>query len=373
MRFEDVIGQTQVKQRLLRLSTEHRMPHALLFAGPEGCGKLPAALALAQSLLCRNPNPDGEPCGGCRGCKMVMQWAHPDMHFVFPIVKAESSATSALFLPQWRKRLQESPYFSLQDWFDGLNMENKQALIPVAEAEALVTELSRASSQGGFRVIVIWQADLMNEPMSNKILKILEEPPSKTVFILISEHPERLLPTICSRTQRIDFPPLAVDEMTQALVRLHGLDGEDAQQVAHAAAGNYIKARGEVTFRDANSVFFELFVSLMKNAFLNKVKELHHWAEQVASWNRERQKALLEYMQRLVRENFIYNFQLPELNYLSRREKEFSKNFARFVNERNVKLFVEEISSAQRDVEQNVHARMIFFTFALKMHALLKK
>lgn len=373
MHFEDVIGQTEVKQRLLRLCAEHRMPHALLFAGPEGCGKLPVALALAQNMLCRNPNADGTACGCCRGCKMVMHWAHPDLHFVFPIVKSESSATSASFLSEWRKRLQESPYFSLQDWFADLNMENKQALIPVAEAEGLVTELAKVTNQGGFRVIVIWQADLMNEPMSNKILKILEEPPSKTVFMLISEHPERLLPTIRSRTQRIDFPPLGVEEMTEALVRLHGLEGEDAQQVARAAAGNYIKARAEVTFRDTNSVFFELFVSLMQNAFLNKVKELHRWAEQVAGWNRERQKALLEYMQRFVRENFIYNFQLPELNYMSRREEGFAKNFARFVNERNVKFFMEEISSAQRDVEQNVNARMVFFTFALKMHALLKK
>lgn len=377
MRFSDVIGQGEVKKQLRRMTDENRLPHALLFAGPEGSGKLPMALALANRLLCQQPTPEGEPCGKCRGCSMASKLAHPDLHISYPVIRsASASATqvvSTQYVDQWREQVADSPYFSLQQWLRRIGVENQQSLINVAEANRLIGELSRVSSQGGYRVVIIWEADRMNEATANKMLKILEEPPSQTVFILTTSHPERLLATILSRTQRIDFPPIAAADMAPALQNLAGLQEEDAAMVARASAGSFIKAREQVKNDADTAQYFDMFVLFMRLCYMRKIRDLNEWADNMAGWGREKQKAFLEYAQRLVRENFMYNFHLPELNYMTRQESDFSKNFARFVNERNVIGLMEELSLAQRDIEQNVNGRMVFFDFALKTIMLLKQ
>lgn len=377
MRFSDVIGQGEVKTQLRRMTDEGRLPHALLFAGPEGSGKLPMALALANRLLCQHPTSDGEPCGACAGCRMASKQAHPDLHFSYPVVRSAAASStqvvSTQYIDEWREQIASSPYFSLQQWLRRIGVENQQSLINVAEANRLIDELSRVSSQGGYRVVVIWNADRMNEATANKMLKVLEEPPQQTVFILTTSHPERILATIQSRTQRIDFPPLAATDMAAALQSLAGLESDDALCVARASEGNFIKACEEVT-RDADTAqFFDMFVLFMRLCYMRKIRDLNEWAANMASWGREKQKAFLEYAQRLIRENFMYNFHLPELNYMTRQESDFSKNFARFVNERNVIGLMEELSAAQRDIAQNVNARMVFFDFSLKVIMLLKQ
>lgn len=374
MRFDDVIGQTGVKQQLGRMLREGRIPHALLFAGDEGRGKLPMALALATRLLCTHPTDKGEACGQCPACRMAEKMAHPDLHLVFPVIKPAGKTTPTVsdnYLDEWRAQIRENPYFTRQTWLRRIGVENQQSLINVAEAANLVQKLSLVSSQGGYRVIVIWLAEQMNVECANKLLKLIEEPPAGTVFILTSDRPERLLSTILSRTQRIDFPPLGADQMAEALERNAGLQPDDARLVARAANGNYIKAVEQVAASADEAQFFDLFVLFMRLCYMRRVKDLAEWAEQLAGWGRERQKAFLEYAQRLIRENFIYNFHRPELCYLNRRESDFSKNFARFINERNVIGITEELSAAQRDIESNVNARMVFFDFSLKMIVLL--
>lgn len=374
MFFKDVIGQTGVKRQLGQMLREGRMPHALLFAGPEGSGKLPMALALASRLLCSHPTPEGEPCGACRSCHMLRNWAHPDLHFIYPTFKQKGQtgpANSDQYLPQWRDTLKQSPYFSLQTWLKALDIENQQATIFAVEANRIIEKLASVSSQGGYRVVIVWMAELMNTECANKLLKILEEPPTQTVFILTSDHPEKLLSTILSRTQRIDFAPLPPDDVSEALQRLNGLQEADAQTVARAAAGSYIKALEQVTATADDAQFFDLFVLFMRLCYMRKIKELHEWSTQLASWGRERQKAFLGYAQRLVRENFIYNFHKPELNYMNQQESDFSRNFARFINERNVIGISDELAAAQRDIEGNVNAQMVFFDFSLKMIVLL--
>lgn len=374
MRFSEVVGQETVKLQLHRMIAENRVPHALLFAGREGCGKLPMALALASRLLCQHPTPDGEPCGECPACKMSHKLAHPDLHFVFPVFKPagqSSPAVSDMFLKEWRSQINESPYFSRQTWLKRIGVENQQSLINVAEANNVITKLATVSSQGGYRVIVMWLAEQMNQEAANKLLKILEEPPSQTVFILTADQPERLLTTILSRTQCIDFRPLRAEEISAALQAQNGLQPEDARLVARASGGNFIKALEQVTNSADEAQFFDLFVLFMRLCYMRKIKDLHEWSQQLAGWGREKQKAFLEYAQRLVRENFIYNFHNPQLNYMTRQESDFAVRFARFINERNVIGIMEEISAAQRDIEQNVNPRMVFFDFSLKMIVLL--
>lgn len=374
MLFSDVIGQANVKRQLKQMLDENRVPHAMLFAGNEGCGKLPMALAMAQRLLCQHPTAKGEPCGQCQACHMAAKLAHPDLHFIFPTIKPTGKAGTVVsdqYLPEWRKQIAETPYFSRQTWLKRMGVEKQQSLINVAEADNIIGKLANVSSQGGYRVVVMWLAEQMNAECANKLLKVLEEPPSQTVFILTADHPELLLTTILSRTQRIDFAPLSADDIANALQQHNGLQPDDARMVARAANGSFVNALDQVTMNADKAQFFDLFVLFMRLCYMRKIKDLYEWSQQLAGWGREKQKAFLDYAQRLVRENFIYNFHNADLNYMNKQEADFAVNFARFINERNVIGISDEIAAAQRDIEQNVNANMVFFDFSLKMIMLL--
>lgn len=375
MQYNEVIGQEEIKARLRQELKDGRVPHARLFRGPEGCGKLPMALAYATALLCHNPK-DGEACGECSSCRMAAAWAHPDLHFVFPVFKRKGQSGDAVsdqFLKEWREQLKDSLYFDRLSWLARIEIENQQAQIGVGESEQILHKLSIVASQGGRKVMVIWLPELMNISAANKLLKILEEPPTDTVFLLVAEHAEKMLATILSRTQITDFRQLTQTDLEQVLLSRHGLQPEDATAIAHMSEGSYIKALRQIYLNENEAVFFDMFVLLMRLSYMRKIKDMHQWADQVASWGRERQKNFMEYCQRLVRENFISNFHRKELNYMSRREADFSVKFGRFINERNVIGMMEELSLAQRDIEQNVNAKMVFFDFALKTIMLLKQ
>lgn len=374
-----VIGQQHVVAHLQKQWAEERIPHALLLAGPEGSGKMAIALDYARLLLCEHPQQRegmAQPCGQCRGCAMTRNLAHPDLHFVFPVIRPKNASSSAniicdLWIREWREMLAEGAYFDLQKWEEKMGIENQQPIIYSNESDEILRKVSLVSSQGGYKVVLIWLPELMHVTCANKILKLLEEPPTQTVFLLCCNHPEQLLPTILSRTQRIDIKSLPETEIAEALRRERGLSESDANHIAHIAAGSYTRALRQMVVSNEEREFFEMFVLLMRKCYLREIKEMHAWSEQMAGWGRERQKAFLDYAQRLVRENFVYNFRLPELNYMSAEEAEFSIRFARFINERNVIGISEELSLARRDIEQNVSPRMVFFDFALKMIMLL--
>lgn len=373
--FKEVIGQESVKQRLKQEVQEGRIPHAQLFCGPAGAGKLPIALAYARYLCCPHRTED-DACGTCPSCIKWEKLVHPDVHFLFPIVnKAKSPKVSVCddFLPQWRQQLTDSTYFNLQHWLNDIGAENKQAQIFAQESDEIIRKLSLKSSEGGYKVTLIWQAEKMNQTCANKLLKLLEEPPLNTVFLLISETPETILPTILSRTQRIHIPPIEGNSLATALQMKYGVTSGDSTAIAHIANGNLIKALETIHLNADNEMFFKLFVSLMRLSYQRKIKEMKEWSEQIAGMGRERQKSFLAYCQRMIRESFIYNFHCPELNYLNTEENQFSSRFAPFVNERNVWGIMEELSEAQVHIEQNVNARMVFFDFSLKMIVLLKQ
>lgn len=372
MLFRDVVGHKDIKDRLRREADDGRVAHALLFYGPEGCGKLPLALAFARYLLCSHPN-EGEPCGACNNCRMTARWTHPDLHFVFPVVKYKDAAHSIsdVYLTEWRKQLENNVYFGLNEWLGDMQAENQQALIYSAESDAIQKKLSLKSSQGGKKVLVFWLPEKMNQECANKLLKLLEEPPVETHFLLVSEHVEAVLPTILSRAQCISIKRLTEDEIAGALESGNACDQDTAKRIAHAANGNFIAAQQMLHHNADQALFFDLFVILMRLSYQRKIKELKKWSEQIASLGRERQKNFLAYSQKLIRENFIYNFRQPDLNYETLDEENFSKNFARFINERNVIPIMDELSLAQRDIEQNGNPKFVFFDFALKMIVLL--
>jgi len=371
MFFRDVIGQEEAKQRLIREAKEGKIAHARLFCGPEGIGKLPLAIAYARYLSCQNPGED-DACGHCSNCMKYNKLVHPDLHFVFPVIKIKSKDTvSDDFLAEWRELIGQTPYFNLNIWLKEMGAENQQAQIYVKESDEIIRKLNLKSSQGGYKIMIIWLPEKMNVECSNKLLKLLEEPPSQTIFLLVSEEPDMLLTTIQSRTQRFNLFGIEEKQIAQKLTQQFGILEKDAIDIAHRCEGNYLKALETIHLNEENQLFFELFVSLMRLSYQRKIREMKQWSETMASMGRERQKQFLQYCQRMIRENFISNFHNPSITYLNEEERNFSSRFAPFVNERNVIGIMDELSEAQRHIEQNVNARMVFFDFSLKMIVLL--
>jgi DNA polymerase-3 subunit delta' len=372
--FRHVIGQQGVKEHLLQMVRENQLPHALMFCGPQGAGKLPLALAFARYLLCTEPA-DDDACGECAGCRMLDNWAHPDLHFSFPVYKGKSSdhPVSDNYLSAWRDQLMATPYFDTEMWLNDIKAENQQITFYVQESDALQKKLALKSSQGGRKVVLMWLPEKMSQEVANKLLKLIEEPPLHTYFLLVSEDPEMVLGTIQSRVQRINVPSLSEEEIANALVTLHAVPEDLAQNIAHIARGNYTDALKRLEAGNEQQQFFELFVQLMRSSYMRNLKELQAWTQDVKELGRERQKRMLEYFQRLLRENFMYNFRKEEMSFMTKEEEQFSQKFAPFINEINVIGIMDELSDAQRDIEQNVNAQMVFFDFALKMIILLKR
>ena len=371
MFFKDVIGQEEAKQRLIREAKEGKIAHARLFCGPEGIGKLPLAIAYARYLSCNKPG-EKDACGICPSCVKFNKLAHPDLHFVFPVIKKKSKDTvSDDFIAEWRELLSQTPYFNLNIWLEEMGAENQQAQIYVKESDEIIRKLSLKSSQGGYKIMIIWLPEKMNVECSNKLLKLLEEPPSQTIFLLVSEEPDMLLSTIQSRTQRFSLYGIEEKYISEKLQSQYGLQERDAISIGHRSEGNFLKALESIHLNEENKLFFDLFVSLMRLSYQRKIREMKQWSETIAAMGRERQKHFLSYCQRLVRENFIFNFQDPSLIFMNEEEQNFSKRFAPYINEKNVMGIMDELSEAQRHIEQNVNARMVFFDFSLKMIVLL--
>ena len=371
MFFKDVIGQEEAKQRLIREAKEGKIAHARLFCGPEGIGKLPLAIAFARYLSCNNPS-EKDACGVCPNCIKFNKLAHPDLHFVFPVIKKKAKDTvSDDFIAEWRELLNNTPYFNLNIWLEEMGAENQQAQIYVKESDEIIRKLSLKSSQGGYKIMIIWLPEKMNVECSNKLLKLLEEPPSQTIFLLVSEEPDMLLTTIQSRTQRFTLYGIEEKYITERLQNQYGLQEKDAISIAHQSEGNFLKALESIHLSEENKLFFDLFVNLMRLSYQRKIREMKQWSETLAAMGREKQKHFLSYCQRLVRENFIFNFKDPSLIFMNEEEQNFSKRFAPYINEKNVMGIMDELSEAQRHIEQNVNARMVFFDFSLKMIVLL--
>lgn len=369
MKFSEVIGQKETCRHLLMQVKEERVPHAQLLCGPEGCGKFAIALAYATYLLCENPTSD-DCCEKCASCTKMKILEHPDFYFIYPTIK---KLTCDSLFKKWKAMLFDSPYFSLDTWLSVMEAGNQQPVIYQQESDIIQQRLLLRSSEGGRKVVIIWLPERMNSTMANKMLKILEEPPSGTVFLLVSEEPELILQTVLSRTQRIDIPPIEQNDMKRALCELNSLNEEDATRIARLTKGNYVEALNTIRINQDAKLFFDEFVLLMRMAYVRNVKELLEWSEQIASWGREKQKNFLDYAQRMVRENFIYNFRRPELNYMNSDESNFALKFSKFINERNVISIAEELGYAQRDITQNANARLVFFDLALKTIMLIRR
>ena len=376
MYFKDVIGHEELKEQLRRCVDENRLAHALLVTGANGNGKLPLAVALARYVLCSDRR-NGDACGCCPSCVKMDKLIHSDLHFVFPVKKKKGSSSDSApvsddYIAQWREIFLKDPYFGYSDWLTMLEVENQQPMIYEKESSEILHKLSLKSREGGWKVMIIWLPEKMNEACSNKLLKILEEPPAQTLFVLVAEDTEHILPTILSRTQLVEMPRIATDAVSRALQQRYSLDEATARSIAQQSDGDWEKAESMLRVNGNKALYLELFMTLMRTAYKRDIQAMKLWGEQVAALGRERQKGLLEYCQRMIRENFIMNFGRNEMLYLAPEERSFSEKFSPFVNENNIFGIMEELSEAQKHVEQNVNAKMIFFDMALRMIVWIK-
>jgi len=385
MLFSDIIGQQEVKTQFVRTVTEQRIPHAQLLRGPEGVGKLALAIAYAQYICCENRT-STDSCGVCPSCVKYKKLAHPDLHFVFPTIKptGKSSVVCDDFIADFRKMILTSPYFGVNEWYAEISGDAKQGLIYSNESEEILRKLSLKTYESEYKVMIIWLPEKMHSTCANKLLKILEEPPEKTVFLMVSNEPDQIITTILSRTQHIHIPRLKNDEIVKALLKNDDLEIEkaDALYAVNIANGSYLGALAVLNEGDENKQNFERFVLIMRLAWQvgNKkdhasLKTLRKWSDDMAAaaMGRERQKNFLGYAQRMTRENFIRNMQQPDLNYFTTEEAGFSERFSPFINERNVEDLMSEFALAERHIEQNVNAKMVFFDLVLKVIMLLKR
>ncbi|MDR2935799.1 MAG: DNA polymerase III subunit delta [Rikenellaceae bacterium] len=384
MLFKDIIGQQAVKRSLVKMVERGRIPHAQLLVGDEGRGALPLAFAFARYINCEARAGD-DACGCCRSCVQMNQLIHPDVHFIFPVNKSKAATragsvegdkpVSDHFLPLWREQVLTSVpegYFSEQMWYQAIEIDNKQGNISRHEAAEIIRKLSFKAFESSYKILIMWLPERMNDQSANALLKILEEPWEKTLFLLVSEAPERLLKTILSRTQEIHVPGIESGEIARWLETVKGADPATAALYGKLAFGNLLEAirlTGEAGEREEE--FFSLFVQLMRLSYEDRHLELIEWGEAVAVLGRENQKALLENAVRLLRDSYMLSMGVDEVAYLHGQEYAFCKKFAPYVNNRNIEALVAECERAVREIAQNGNPRIIFPHFALSVSKLI--
>lgn len=381
MKFSDILGQEYIKSHLTKSATISRIPHAQLFVGAEGCGTLAIAIAYAQYILCNNL--ENENSGGSESCNLKFQnISHPDLHFIYPTVTTEDVKTkpkSIDFVTEWRQFLTENPYGSLFDWYQKLGVQNKQGEIRVEDAQEILKSLALKSYEGGYKIMIIWMAEKMNISASNKLLKLLEEPTDKTLFILISENEEDIIQTIRSRCQVLHFNALPEKVIAEALIANQNTEPRTATKLAHQAQGNYNKAL-QLLQENGEEVFFEKwFVDWVRAAFRAKgnaaaIQDLITWSEQIAGLGRETQKKFLSFCIDMFRQALLLNYQTTSLVYMEPKIEKFKlENFAPFVNGNNINDIFRELSDAMYHIERNGNAKIILTDLSIKLTRLIHK
>ncbi|MDR2810003.1 MAG: DNA polymerase III subunit delta [Tannerellaceae bacterium] len=373
MYFRDIIGQEDVKQQLIDSTRKGVVPHARLFYEQGGAGAFPLALAYARYLNCRKRS-EHDSCGYCPSCLKYNELAHPDLHFVFPITKKEKKKEVCDdYLPEWRSLLKNQIYFNLDHWLESIDPGNSQAQIYSKESDEIMRKLSLRIYEADYRILFVWLPERLHATCANKLLKIIEEPPENTVVLMVSEEPDMILGTIQSRTQRVNVRAIQTDDMVNALVKNEKMELDSARHVAHLAGGSYIKAMEVISINEENLIFLEQFKEMMRNSWARNVKGMKTMADRIASVGRERQKNFLAYCQHMIRENFMYRFQSPELIYTNKEEAAFALKFAPFIHEQNVFELMDELAKAEQHIAQNVNAKIVFFDLFLRLTVLIRQ
>ena len=378
MFFKDVIGQDEQKKLLTITARTGLVPHARLFCGEEGTGAFQLAFAYARYLNCTDRSED-DSCGKCHSCLQYNEIAHPDLHFVFPMITQKSLKKEVCddYLPDWRAflkdRIAQKAYFTVNSWLTWLGAEQKKAIIYAAESEKIMHKMNLRIYEAAYRVLFIWAPERMHESCANKLLKLIEEPPAHTAILMITDNPDKTLGTIVSRSQLIRLRPIDPEILAGVLINKWGVQEADARSIAHLSGGNYFKAVDFLSVDNDSIYFLEQFKIMMRNGWTRNIMAMKKFSDEMASSGPERLKNFLSFCQRQVRENFINCLHEPALNYMSKEEADFAKNFSPYVNERNVIDIMDELSLAEMHISQNVNAKMVFFDLSMRITVLVKR
>ncbi len=403
MKFSDAIGQDDVKAVLRRGADAGRVGHALLLSGPPGRGGLPLALAYATYLNCTRRS-GGDSCGQCPSCRKFAELAHPDLHFVFPTVTKKDPASGSSkavqglsdnYLPRWREAVAATGgYFDEAGWYDRLGMGNQQGVIPKRDADEVVRKLSFKAFEAEVKIVLVWLPEKMNAEAANTLLKILEEPWPGTLFLLVAADTRAMLPTVLSRVQTLDIPPIAPVPLEEYALRLpsqsaseagthgegtsSGAEPESRRELARAAArlagGDAVRLRSvlsAMTGEDAADEDFEDFAALMRFCYNDRHPELLEWADRIAEAGRERQKRFLAASVGLLREAFMLGMGVPQVTALWGARRGFCDKFAPYVHEGNIGPLVGEFESALLHIARNGNPRIVLTHFALSVSKLI--
>lgn len=372
MLFGQIPGQQEIKQHLISTVQSGRISHARLFFGAEGVGALPLAVAYAQYINCENKS-NTDSCGQCSPCLKFEKLAHPDLHFVVPVAttkKITKDPKTDDFITEWREAFTTNPFLSLDDWLDKLDIENKQVAINVEESQNIIRKLSLRSYESEYKIMVVWLIEKMNATAANKLLKVLEEPPDKTLFILVCENPDSILPTIISRTQLLKIKPIESTALAAFMEFLYGIPAQQAQSIAFLAGGSYREAQRLLNQEvDAN---FTVFRQWMRNCYSNKIQDLFNWVEGFSKEGREAQKSFLIYALSIVRECIMYNHVGKQMVKLTGEELKFVEQFGPFINNGNGPRIIAELNRACEHVERNANPKVLFFDLSLLISEMLK-
>lgn len=371
MFFRDIVGHSELKRRLIEMVDSGRIPHAQLYTGAEGVGKLALALAVAQYICCEHRE-GGESCGRCPSCVQFAKLSHPDLHFVFPMATRDGVKVCSDMVDTFRSAVLKNPYISLEEWMNEAS-DGKTVQIYAAEGEEIIRKLTFKPYQGQYKVMIVWIPEKMHEACANKVLKILEEPSPDTVFMLVSDRVDNVLGTIYSRCQRIAVPPIDAKDMEGALCEKFSVADSDVAYLVKNAMGSWGRMLGLMKESEESRCDFELFVQMMRLAWNLDVKGIRTWTEQVAALSREGQIRFLQKAQRLIRENFILRLRNSQLSYMNAEEMAFAAKFAQFIHEKNVVQIMEELALAEAQIAQNGNTKIILFHLEILLYKLLKK
>ncbi len=373
MRFADISGHDDVKQRLRDMVDENRMPHAIMIEGPEGSAKFALARAFLQYIHC-TARSAGDSCGRCPECKLSGTLNHIDTFISFPVVKRSGRGdTSDDYLAEFRDYVRDYPYMDFEEWLRRLDNINAQPLIYVSEATSLIRKLSITSRRSDFKTSLIWLPERLKEDAANKLLKLVEEPASDTIIVMVSNNSQLVLPTIYSRTQRVMVRRYTDAEVAEIISRKASMSEADAAIIARLANGNINEALRLVSVSKERKKFLEFFINLMRKAYQRKIIELRQWSADLAALGREPQIQFYEYCSRMLRENFVLNLKAPDLVFLTTDEMQFSVNFARFITNLNVMRLLDTFGKAATDIAANANSKIVNFDVAIQVILLLKR
>jgi len=379
MLFKELLGQEKVKELLLQSVRVERVPHAQLFLGSKGSSNLALALAFAQYVGCTNKQEE-DSCGECPSCVKHKKFSHPDLHFVFPVATTASVKTKPIsknFLTEWRALLDDNAYFSLFDWLKHIGVENKQGIISVEESAHIMKDLSLKPYECDTKIMLIWMPEKMNVQAANKLLKIIEEPPHKTLFLLVAESAENMLATVLSRTQLLKVPRYSDEEVISYLMS-RGIEHSKAQMISALVEGNINEAlqlAGYAEDAEENSLRFVQWMRLCFSALQVKdIDKLVQWSEKMAKVGRENQKSFLLYASNVMRDALLKNYGVDAMMKMNVGGQNFTmEKFAPFIHADNCMEIVEELNMAQRHIERNANPKILFLDTSFKIARLLHK